>query len=290
MGLQSRPTYWAISKELGVQPGVVKRELEQLENSVVKKVRVVPEVGAFGLKRTQVYAQIDDRVRNAIPEKLRLFDFVESVYLAQPFLTRGEFERYVRPSGGYHARIDVVGAPGMTIANNLELMKAVVGDFAVIDSSQQARPGSEASESSASVLRELMRQPFAEIAAMADRLGLTPKTVARHLRLLEEANAFHFEPLLSASKSSAFVFAIAVQERMSAEGTSARLKERLRDYWLMEGPAAPGTSIVLCIANNYGDMLDAYSAAEKDGSYRGTSLLLGPEAYDNQPNVQYLHR
>jgi hypothetical protein len=295
LGQRPKPTYWSISQRLGVQPRPVREELGHLESTLVKKVRVLPDVTLFGLTRTAVNIQMSDKVRENVKSKLRLLDFVEAAYVTRPFVTpTGKLHSFHRPVDVFFTKVSVVHSGEKDFERHIQLMKAVLGEFEVMYASRVEGQKYERKigESALDVLKELARQPMAEIGEIARAVSVSPKTAAKYLALLKECKAYYYEPILDSMKSDLVVFTLMAPLGPNSDKKQIMkaLKANLHDYWILDNPGSTATAALVCVADTLGEALEAYERARMDPELAGAALLLGFEGYDNLAHVGYLKR
>jgi DNA-binding Lrp family transcriptional regulator len=290
-----RPTYWTISKKLNVPAKSVKLRLQKLTDAgVVNHFRVVPRIEIFGFERTGVVFAMNARAVQKIKENLHLLDFVEAIHIATPFKIPGELSRYGNPFDSLIVSVDLIHEDERDLERFTSLLRGLVGEFTLAYETNVRYPvaGANVGSAGATILRELIREPFCTIHDLGLAAGLSEGSVRKYFRELQRTRSYRFEPVVDATKIDSFSFAVGlpIDESIDRAEVFRKLKNTLEENWLLDNIGTKGAAGLICVADNLAEVEERFASLRSDSLLEGSILLLGVQTINNQANVCYMRK
>jgi hypothetical protein len=142
---------------------------------------------------------------------------------------------------------------GEDLNKKIELIRSLFGDISIIHTVNFKASAYPSSFKKMLVfLRELVRNPLADMRELAEASYIYEKTAANYFSQLAEARAFIFEPVLDFRRSDVTTFHLGIfTETEKRTYLVKRLKEKLHRNWLGTNQTIDFIGIV-CMADSFG--------------------------------------
>lgn len=285
----SRPTYWAISRWLKSNPKATKRRMDRLLKTVVKGVRVFPDVSLFGLRRTGKLILIDHEMRRAVEEKTRLLDFVESVHVTRPYFAQEELAPGKAMLEPYAAVVDIIHSPDESLDNKMDLLRGVYGEFTTLETLKyESEEYGDRFRRMSDFAKALMRDPFASLRSLGKKSSVGEAVAQRFLEELSRAGAIAYEPVIDAGKLEQFIFHVGIPTQPERRALVVRkFKQVFPDLWLGFNKSENLLGIV-CSGDDLRAVDSTLEKLSQFEEFAGHGIALGLVTIDNQPNLRFL--
>jgi len=287
--IESRPTYWSISRYLHVSPQKVRLRLERLSREgVIKRMRLVLNPAPFQYNKELLAIRTSQTFREKLLQNLKFFDFVETVHIVDDLPNFGLLN-----SSKSREEVDVLLHIVHTGADDLwrkvGLVRLICGEFSIIYQEPfRVSFGCKGLKTiDQQILCILRRDPFAKISYIASTLKVTEARVRRRLDKLRRQEAFHIEPVFNLRnvKNTFTVLFVIRYANEDVEKVKADASEILRDNWVQLYNGIKGGCSYLTFFDSVAQAIESYNRL---GSIQGVKEVLCVGSFETFDNSQYV--
>jgi len=289
--LESRPTYWNISRSLHVSPQKVKLRLEKLSSDgVIKRMRLVLNPSLFGYNKELLAISTSKAFQEKLLKNLKYLDFVETVHIVDDMPNFG----LLHPSKSdeqRHILLHILHTGADDLDRKLGLVRLIGGEFSIIY--QEPFRVSYSCKSLKTIDQQILyilrQDPLTKILYIASLLDVSEARVRRRLEKMRKQRAFHIEPvfnLRNVRNTFTVLFVIRYAADEDAEKIKADASEILRDNGVQLYNGIKGGCSYLAFFDSVAQAIDSYNRL---GSIQGVMDVLCVGSFETFDNSQYVN-
>jgi DNA-binding Lrp family transcriptional regulator len=288
--LESRPTYWSISRSLHVSPQRVRLRLEKLSREgVIKRMRLVLNPGFFGYNKELLAITTSKAFQERLLENLKYLDFVETVHIVDDIPDFGLLHPS-RSNGQGNVLLHILHTDADDLGRKLGVVRLICGEFSIIyqEPFRVGFIGKGLKTIDQKILYVLRQDPLTKISYIASLLDVSEARVRRRLETMRKRVAFHIEPVLNLRNIRNTLTVLFVIRY--ADGDAGKIKadasETLGDNWVQVYNGIKGGCSYLAFFDSVAQAIDSYNRL---GSIQGVMDVLCVGAFETFDNSQYVN-